>query len=424
MKKLVSTLLAGALLLSLLVTTAFAAEKITVSGKAGDTSVKVTVTGLKANSYYFGAIRMDGSVLNLFDGSANADGKLEMEVNVGTKLEVDDKLTVAISGANAGTDSVTNSFTVTKTEIRPGNPSGGDDKPTYPTLPEDTYWISTYYNNRGTISVYSRAEAGETVWVRLYPKSGYYADGLTVTDRLGYQIDAYYEGNDRYTFTMPASDVWLDGIFVSSYVSRPSYNYTPPANNVPQNNTPSYNGGTISYRDVPRNSWYYNAVQYAYRYDLMSGTGGGNFSPNQITSRAMVTTILHNMAGRPAPGGGTFDDVASGAWYADSVIWAARNKIAQGYGGFFRPNENVTREQMALMMYNYAKLQGCDVSAQSGLTTFSDTGMISTQTLKAVRWANAVGLLNGVSGGRLDPKGLITRAQIASILMNYRENVL
>ena len=106
------------------------------------------------------------------------------------------------------------------------------------------------------------------------------------------------------------------------------------------------------------------------------------------------------------------------------MIWAARNKIAQGYGGFFRPNENVTREQMALMMYNYAKLQGCDVSAQSGLTTFSDTGMISTQTLKAVRWANAVGLLNGVSGGRLDPKGLITRAQIASILMNYRENVL
>ena len=85
--------------------------------------------------------------------------------------------------------------------------------------------------------------------------------------------------------------------------------------------------------------------------------------------------------------------MASGAWYADSVIWAARNKIAQGYGGFFRPNENVTREQMALMMYNYAKLQGCDVSAQSGLTTFSDTGMI-------------------------------TRAQIASILMNYRENVL
>ena len=166
MKKLVSTLLAGALLLSLLVTTAFAAEKITVSGKAGDTSVKVTVTGLKANSYYFGAIRMDGSVLNLFDtrdGSANADGKLEMEVNVGTKLEVDDKLTVAISGANAGTDSVTDSFTVTKTEIKPGNPSGGDDKPTYPTLPEDTYWISTYYNNRGTISVYSRAEAGETV---------------------------------------------------------------------------------------------------------------------------------------------------------------------------------------------------------------------------------------------------------------------
>ena len=80
MKKLVSTLLAGALLLSLLVTTAFAAEKITVSGKAGDTSVKVTVTGLKANSYYFGAIRMDGSVLNLFDGSANADGKLDKEI--------------------------------------------------------------------------------------------------------------------------------------------------------------------------------------------------------------------------------------------------------------------------------------------------------------------------------------------------------
>ena len=181
---------------------------------------------------------------------------------------------------------------------------------------------------------------------------------------------------------------------------------------------------TPTFTDVPKSHWAYTFIETAAGKGWVSGTGGGNFSPNQITSRAMVTTILHNMAGRPAPGGGTFDDVASGAWYADSVIWAARNKIAQGYGGFFRPNENVTREQMALMMYNYAKLQGCDVSAQSGLTTFSDTGMISTQTLKAVRWANAVGLLNGVSGGRLDPKGLITRAQIASILMNYRENVL
>ena len=265
--------------------------------------------------------------------------------------------------------------------------------------------------------------------MRLYPRSGYYADGLTATDRWGDRLDVYYEGNDWYTFTMPASNVWLDPIFISNYVYTPAYNtYTPPVNNTPtvpeNNNRPSYNSGTVYYRDVPANAWYYSAVQYAYRYNLMSGTSNGVFSPNQTTNRAMVVTMLYNMAGRPSVSGGRFDDVASDAWYADAVVWAAKNGITSGYGGFFRPGEAVTREQMALMLYNYAKLQSCDVSAQSGLSGFRDTARITPQAQKAVSWANAEGLLNGVSGGRLDPKGLVTRAQIASILMNFRENVM
>lgn len=305
----------------------------------------------------------------------------------------------------------------------------GPDKPTDPVLPTDRYWISSYSNSRGTVSTSSWADAGDTVWVRLYPRSGYYADGLTATDRWGDRLDVYYEGNDWYTFTMPASNVWLDPIFISNYVYTPSYNtYTPPVNNTPtvpeSNNRPSYNSGTAYYRDVPANAWYYSAVQYAYRYNLMSGTSNGVFSPNQTTNRAMVVTMLYNMAGRPSVSGGRFDDVASDAWYADAVVWAAKNGITSGYGGFFRPGEAVTREQMALMLYNYAKLQGCDVSAQSGLSGFRDTARITPQAQKAVSWANAEGLLNGVSGGRLDPKGLVTRAQIASILMNFRENVM
>ncbi len=305
----------------------------------------------------------------------------------------------------------------------------GPDKPTDPVLPTDRYWISSYSNSRGTVSTTSWADAGDRVWVRLYPRSGYYADGLTATDRWGDRLDVYYEGNDWYTFTMPASNVWLDPIFISNYVYTPAYNtYTPPVNNTPtvpeNNNRPSYNSGTVYYRDVPANAWYYSAVQYAYRYNLMSGTSNGVFSPNQTTNRAMVVTMLYNMAGRPSVSGGRFDDVASDAWYADAVVWAAKNGITSGYGGFFRPGEAVTREQMALMLYNYAKLQSCDVSAQSGLSGFRDTARITPQAQKAVSWANAEGLLNGVSGGRLDPKGLVTRAQIASILMNFRENVM
>jgi hypothetical protein len=305
----------------------------------------------------------------------------------------------------------------------------GPDKPTDPVLPADRYWISSYSNSRGTVSTTSWADAGDRVWVRLYPRSGYYADGLTATDRWGDRLDVYYEGNDWYTFTMPASNVWLDPIFISNYVYTPAYNtYTPPVNNTPtvpeNNNRPSYNSGTVYYRDVPANAWYYSAVQYAYRYNLMSGTSNGVFSPNQTTNRAMVVTMLYNMAGRPSVSGGRFDDVASDAWYADAVVWAAKNGITSGYGGFFRPGEAVTREQMALMLYNYAKLQSCDVSAQSGLSGFRDTARITPQAQKAVSWANAEGLLNGVSGGRLDPKGLVTRAQIASILMNFRENVM
>lgn len=434
---------------SVLSTAAFAAEsKVTVTGTSGSSTVTVTVTGLKSGSYYFGAVQQNGTILSLFDGVAK-DGKLTANVNIGKVLAEDETLLIGLSENTANGDSVSETVKVstsgattpdpdepgTDDPDKPGTDDPGTDKPgtdkpgtdNKPLVPTTSYWISTYRNSRGRVSVYARAQEGQTVWVTLYPNSGYYADGITVTDSTGRILaDVYYQGNDRYTFTMPAADVWVDAIFASTHVSRPSYSYTPSTTTTQTNNTytPSYNSGTYDYRDVPRSAWYYNAVQYVYRYNLMSGTGSGYFSPNQTTTRAMVVTMLHNMAGNPAPGGGKFDDVADGAWYTDAVAWSARNNIASGYGGFFRPNENVTREQMALMMYNYAKFQGCDVSAQSGLTGFSDGGQVSTQTLKAVRWANAVGLLNGVSGGRLDPKGPVTRAQIASILMNFREKVV
>lgn len=180
----------------------------------------------------------------------------------------------------------------------------------------------------------------------------------------------------------------------------------------------------LPFRDLEPNAWYTEAVRYAYESGMMNGTGDGLFSPNATTTRATVVTLLHRAERTPEAKGETFSDVTEGAWYAKAVAWASANKIVNGMGdGTFRPDDVITREQFATILYRYASFKGVDVSKMAELSRYPDAGDISEFARTAMAWAVEVGLIAGTDGGRLDPLGGATRAQAATILMRYETKV-
>lgn len=171
------------------------------------------------------------------------------------------------------------------------------------------------------------------------------------------------------------------------------------------------------FTDISQSDWFYNEVKFVYVNGLMQGTLDNKFSPYLTTTRGMIVTILYSLEDEPGVTGGGFTDVADGAWYADAVAWAAANGIVSGYGGgLFGPNDSITREQMAVILYNYAKFMGYDVSDTAALSGFNDSSQISAWAQDAMRWAVGAGLIGGKGGGKLDPDGTATRAEIAAIL--------
>ena len=178
------------------------------------------------------------------------------------------------------------------------------------------------------------------------------------------------------------------------------------------------------FSDVAADAWYAGAVEYVRDNGLMSGTGSATFSPNAATSRAMLATVLYRAAGSPAAEGtAAFSDVAADAWYADAVAWASENGIVKGYSDtVFAPNDTVTREQLATILYRYAEYKEYDVSAKGDLTTFADGAETSSWAAEAMEWAVGSSLLSGKDGGKLDPTGTATRAEVATILMRFMES--
>lgn len=170
------------------------------------------------------------------------------------------------------------------------------------------------------------------------------------------------------------------------------------------------------YSDVPAGGWAADAVAFVSAHELFSGTGGGQFSPDLPMSRGMLAVVLYNLEGSPEQAfTGVFADVSMGAWYAGGVAWAAENGIVKGYGGgLFGPDDSITREQLAVMLWRYAGSPAAD-----GELDFKDADTVSGYALEAVRWAVDNGILNGCGDGLLAPRGTATRAQAAQMLKNY-----
>ena len=264
------------------------------------------------------------------------------------------------------------------------------------------YKITIGDTENGTVTVNpTAAKAGTTVTITPVPDAGYQVGTVSVTDRFGQAVAVDQQADGTYTFVMPDGQVTVEVTFL-------------------QGEAPD-----LPFSDVTESDWFYDAVTYAYENGLMDGVGTGLFAPNSETTRAQLVTILHRLAGQPAPSGDSgFSDVETGTWYTDAVAWAAQNGIVNGVSDTqFAPGDDITREQLAVILYRYATYQGYDVSQQADLSGFVDAGTISTYAQEALSWASAQGLVLGFEDDSLRPQGNASRAQIAAVLMRFCQTV-
>ncbi len=274
--------------------------------------------------------------------------------------------------------------------------------PGTPSAPRYNVNVDPLEHGKVTVSE-SRSEAGEEITITVTPDKGYELVGVVVQDSSGKEIAVTAKGDDKYTFKMPASAVTVT---------------------VTLRKCPS-----LQFTDLDTSLWYHNAIDYMLEHKLMSGTSDTLFAPSLTTDRAMLTTILYNLEGRPAvEEASTFEDVAAGKWYADAIAWAQDNAVVAGTGAnTFAPDTKITREQMAVMLYNYVLFKGYDVTKAGDLTKFADADSVSSWAEKALCWATANGLISGVSSDPtvliLNPKGESTRSEMAALMMNFLEKL-
>lgn len=348
--------------------------------------------------------KQEGSAVTVYvttkSGVLTGDGSLTLgtiSANDGTNFTVEKASGVKVVGSD-------NSET-TYTQVDQGGSSGGSSSGGSSsggsssggsTTTTRTITIQSSFGGKVTASA-SQAAQGKVITLTALPNSGYVLKSLTVTTASGTSVPVANQSSGKYTFTMPAAAVTVKAVFAA------------------QETDPDF-----PFADVAKGSWYYEGVRYAYENGLMSGTGEGTFSPDLPTSRGMLVTILYRLAGSPAAGSASFTDVAKGQWYADGVAWASANGVVSGYpDGSFRPNDTITREQMAAILYQYARIQGKLDDSRADLSIFADLDSLSAYAKEPMSWAVAQGLFSGVSADTLAPGGSTTRAQAAVILTAF-----
>lgn len=178
--------------------------------------------------------------------------------------------------------------------------------------------------------------------------------------------------------------------------------------------------GQLPFGDIDGH-WAAEAVRYVFANDLMNGVSETRFDPDGTMTRAMLVTVLWRMEGEPeVTAASEFIDVEPGTWYSDAVLWADAHGIVNGVGGGrFAPTDHISREQLATMLYRYARYKEQDTTAEAGLSGYADGGAVSAWALEAMEWACGEELITGKNGGRLAPQDTATRAEVATLLMRY-----
>ena len=276
---------------------------------------------------------------------------------------------------------------------RPSTPGGT----TYPPVIEDS--------ENGTVTTSpSRPEEGDTVTITPEPDEGFEVDEVLVEDEDGNAIKVTQNPDGTYTFTQPDGKVTITVTFrCDGGELCPSYHLT----------------------DITKGEWYHAAVDYVVKQGIMAGTSATTFDPNGKLTRAMAVQILYNLEGQPIVTGTTSFADSTAHWAATPIAWAEQTGVVDGYeDNTFRPENNVTRQEFAQMLYNYAAYKGYDLTAKGDLSQFTDGDSVREWAVTAMSWANGNALINGHDDGTLEPGGTTTRAQAASILMRFNQNVV
>lgn len=262
---------------------------------------------------------------------------------------------------------------------------------------EGEYKVNVEKSEHGTVSVDIRnASEDDIITITVKPDKDYKLTWLYVKGEDGSRV-AYAEHpymNDTYYFYMPDQDVTITAVFGYAYKDLP-------------------------FTDVHSWDWFYEPVQFVYTMDIMNGVTSTSFAPNSNITRGMVVTMLWRMAGEPYVGGGSFDDVAANEYYSTAVAWSAKNNIVNGItDSTFGVNTDITREQLAVILYRYAKSLGYSTTGGS-LIGYSDASSISDYAKDAMAWAVKNEIITGVTYTRLNPTGNATRAAVAQMFMNF-----
>lgn len=347
---------------------------------------------------------------------------------------------------------------------------------------DSLYVETYYSSWNGTVVTYDRYwdketefDYGDTVYVEITPKDGYTIDKISITDSVTGKSVSYTESSTEknvYYFTMPDHPVFVkvefkegysitvadtkygkvtvseknadkdkkititvepnsgyqltylsikgkDGTKVSyteGYTKNTYYFYMPDQD---VTITATFGRGTLPFTDVKTTDWFYDAVSFTYNMGIMDGVETYKFSPSTTITRGMVVTMLWRMAGEPYASGTYFDDVSYGRYYTTAVAWSARNNIIEGSGAnTFGVNDPITREQLAVILYRYAKYMNYSTTTSS-LYGYDDANKVSSWAKDAMGWAVRNGVIGGVTNTTLCPNNTATRAEVAQMFMNF-----
>ncbi len=283
----------------------------------------------------------------------------------------------------------------TLTEVTGIQSSGGSSKHSGgSSTVSDKYTITVSAEKGGTISPSTASVAkGSSQNFNIKPDKGYAIEDVKVDGKSVGAVTSYKFSNVTATHTIKAMFKLTDGTQATTDAAV-----------------------KVNFTDVSSSNWFNGAVNYVMQKGIMKGLDNSTFGPNVRTNRAMIVTMLYRLEGQPTVGNSTFTDVDASLWYGAPVTWANSNGVVTGYeGNKFMPNGDITREQLASILYRYAKYKKADMTVKGNLNNFSDHAQVASYAQEAVSWAVGTGLMTGKSGNLLDPKGSATRAEVAAM---------
>ncbi|WP_420850850.1 S-layer homology domain-containing protein [Paenibacillus aceris] len=259
----------------------------------------------------------------------------------------------------------------------------------------------------------TKATAGTKITITVTPDKGYKLDDIKVFDQNGKEVKITENAKGTYSFIMPVGGAKVEPTFIKEKEVKDV-----------DNEIPGTSDSINKFIDVKEDDWFYKGIKFMSEKGLMIGTSENSFSPNQNTSRAVIVTILYRLEGNPSALESSFTDVNTDTWYSDAVAWASSSNVISGYGnGLFGPNEDITREQLCTILYNYAKHKGYDISSAKKVDAFTDGNKVSSWAKEPMEWAIGSGLISGYGNNILAPTDTATRAQLSIIIQRFIEKV-